>query len=144
MGEKQRCASPRVKTFLRGLIYYDNRSTAADCLVRDISETGAKLELSENVIIPYLISLYIPKKNETLRATVQWRHSDMLGIAFTGAAFKGVDRGDDDATKVAEQEGQIDGNLAERVQRIEAEIVSLKRTIKDLLEMKANSLRMPA
>jgi hypothetical protein len=144
MGENQRCASPRVKTFLRGLIYYNNRSSAADCLIRDLSETGAKLELPGNVVIPYLISLYIPKKKETLGATVQWRHNDMLGIAFTGPAVNGGDPGYSDAAKVAEQESQIAASLAERVQRMKADVASLKRTIKGLLELKANSLRMPA
>lgn len=141
MGEDDRRASPRVKTFLRGCISYDKHAAAADCLVRDISETGAKLELSENVVIPYLIDLYIPKKDETLRANVLWRYGDLIGVAFTPSANKRGDHGADDVPAVAEQ-GSQDADLAERVQRIETEVASLKRTIKNLLDAKAPSLRL--
>jgi PilZ domain-containing protein len=142
MGEDDRRASPRVKTSLRGCISYDKHAAAADCLVRDMSDTGAKLELSENVVIPYLIDLYIPKKDETLRANVLWRYGDLIGVAFTSPPSKRGDLGADDVTAVAEQ-GLQGVDLAERVRRIEAEVASLKRTIKNLLDAKTPLLRLP-
>ena len=147
MGEDDRRAAPRVKTFLRGCISYDKNATAADCLVRDMSETGARLEVSENVVIPYLIDLYIPKKNETLRANVLWRYGDLIGVAFTPPASKRGKPGADDVPAVAKpaiaDKGPQAADLSERIQRIEAEIASLKRAIKHLQDAKPPSLSLP-
>ena len=121
-----RRAAPRAKALLRGIIYYNDRSAAADCLVRDISATGAKLELSENVIIPDLIDIYISKKGETLRAAVQWRRGDLVGIAFMGPA-KTKDIEKPSATSAG-------ASVAERVEYLEGEVASLRRSMKALLD----------
>ena len=126
-----RRAAPRVKALLRGIIYYNGRSAAADCLVRDISATGAKLELSENVIIPDLFDIYIPKKGGTLRAAVQWRHGDLVGIAFMGPAQT------KDMEKPSAPLAQKGASVAERVECLEGEVASLRRTMKTLLDRQA-------
>jgi hypothetical protein len=142
MGEAERRSSPRQKSFLRGIIYYNNRSAAADCLVRDISETGARLELSESVIIPYEIDLHIPKKGETFRARVQWRHGDGVGIAFANPVAKQAGAEAPEAAATPEP-GHNTVALAARVQRLEAEVVSLKRAVKQLLDLEKASPRLP-
>ena len=38
---------PRQKSFLRGMIYFNNRRSVADCLIRDISPYGARLIFSD-------------------------------------------------------------------------------------------------
>lgn len=142
MGDMERRDSTRQKTFLRGIIYYNNRSAAADCLVRDISDTGARLELSENVVIPYEIDLHIPKKGETYRARVQWRHGDGVGISFANPVVRRAPDRAADAGETPER-GQNGAELTERVQRLEAEVSSLKRAIKELLDSKTPSARLP-
>jgi PilZ domain-containing protein len=142
MGDIERRDSTRQKTFLRGIIYYNNRNAAADCLVRDISDTGARLELSENVVIPYEIDLHIPKKGETYRACVQWRHGDGVGIAFANPVVR---RAPDPPTEAVETTARRqDGSaLTERVLQLEAEVISLKRAIKELQDLKSPALRLP-
>ena len=142
MGDIERRAATRQKTFLRGIIYYNNRSAAADCLVRDISDTGARLELSENVVIPYEIDLHIPKKDETYRARVQWRHGEGVGIAFANPVVRRAPDRAPDAVEAPER-GQDGTDLTERVQRLEAEVNSLKRLVRDLANSKTPSLRLP-
>ena len=142
MGEAERRSSPRQKSFMRGIIYYNNRSAAADCLIRDISETGARLELSESVIIPYEIDLHIPKKGETFRARVQWRHGDGVGIAFANRVTKQAGAGAPEKAETPEQGQDIVG-LAARVQRLEAEVASLKRAVKQLLDLEKAPPRLP-
>ena len=141
MGEDERRGSPRQKSFLRGIVYYNNRSAAADCLVRDISETGARLELSESVIIPYEIDLHIPKKGETFRARVQWRHGDGVGIAFANPVTKQA--GAEAPETASPEQGQDIVGLAARVQRLEAEVASLKRAVKQLLDLEKATPRLP-
>jgi hypothetical protein len=118
MNERRRAA--RQKSFLRGRILFNNRRTAVDCLIRDISATGARLIFSDAVSIPDLVDIYIPQKEQTLRAHVQWRHGQEVGVAFPEAG-----------AEPAEQTG-ASADLAARVQRLEAEIASLKRMLKRL------------
>ena len=80
MGERRRAS--RQKSFLRGCIYFNKRRSVADCLIRDISDEGAKIIFSDTINIPDVIELYIPQKEQTLRAQVQWRHGNELGVTF--------------------------------------------------------------
>ena len=82
--ERRRIA--RQKSFLRGMIYFNNRRNVVDCLVRDISQYGARLIFSDAVTTPDVLELYIPQKEQTLRINVIWRHGQEVGVAFAQAA----------------------------------------------------------
>jgi len=115
----ERRRATRQKSFLRGCIYFNNRRSALDCLIRDISATGARLIFSDTVTIPDIVDLYIPQKERTLRAHVHWRHGDEVGVAFANAA-----QGSHQPAHVAE--------LAERVQKLESEIAAMRKLLKRL------------
>jgi PilZ domain len=116
MSERRRAT--RQKSFLRGCIYFNNRRSALDCLIRDISQTGARLIFSETVSIPDVVDLHIPQKDQMLRVHVQWRHGEEIGIAFAAAAVT--------------PDQPADGDLAQRVTKLEAEIAALKKMVKRL------------
>jgi hypothetical protein len=107
----------RQRSFLRGCVYFNHRRSAADCLIRDISEQGARLVFSDTVVIPDIVDLYVPQKEETLRARVQWRHGTEIGVAFVGK----------DAGIEAEPVG-----VGARLAALEAEVAALRRIIKRL------------
>jgi PilZ domain len=117
----ERRHASRQKSFLRGCIYFNKRRSALDCLVRDISPTGARLILSESVSVPDVVDLYIPQKEETLRARIQWRTSGEIGVAFG-----------------SEAEVKAAASLTERIDRLEAELTALKRMVKRLKAEIAN------
>ena len=114
--ERRRVA--RNKSFLRGMIYFNNRRNVVDCLIRDISEYGARLIFSDTVTVPDALDVYIPQKEQTLRAHVIWRNGLEIGVAF--AQVEQV------------ESGTAAGDLAERVTRLEAEVASLRRGLKKL------------
>ena len=114
--ERRRTA--RQKSFLRGTINFNNRRSAVDCLIRDISSYGARLTFSDAVTIPDLIDVHIPQKEQTLRCHVIWRHGQDVGVAFAQAAAMDTPAGGTD--------------LAERLSRLEGEVAALKRLIKQL------------
>jgi hypothetical protein len=117
----ERRTSARQKSFLRGCIYFNNRRSTLDCLIRDISSTGARLIFSDAVTVPDIVDIFIPQKEQTLRAHVQWRHGDEVGVAFGNTAqVSGSHQGAD----VAE--------LAERVLKLEAEIAAMRKLLKRL------------
>jgi hypothetical protein len=118
----ERRNATRQKSFLRGCIYYNKRRSAIDCLIRDISGTGARLIFSSTVQIPDIVELYIPQKEQTLRALVQWRHGEEVGVAFSETA----------RTAQAAAPASDVGQLAERVQKLEGEIAALRKMLKRL------------
>jgi hypothetical protein len=80
MNERRRIA--RQKSFLQGRIFFNNRRTSLDCLIRDFSDLGARLKFSGAVATPEYVELHIPNKDETYRARVQWRTGDEIGVSF--------------------------------------------------------------
>jgi hypothetical protein len=108
----------RQKSFLRGMIHFNNRRSVLDCLIRDISPYGARLVFSDAVTIPDVLELNIPQKEQTLRVHVIWRHGQEAGVAFA---------------QITELDQPAEaGDLADRVARLEAEVASLKRALKKL------------
>lgn len=117
MGERRR--SIRRKSFLRGCVHFDKRRGALDCLIRDISEEGARIIFSDTVSVPDVVELYIPQKEQTIRAHVQWRHGDEIGLAFSETG-----RAPGEPPQAAE--------LAQRVAQLETEIAGLRKALKRL------------
>ena len=115
----ERRGSRRQKSFLRGFVYFDRLRGVIGCLVRDLSDEGARIILSQGVTIPDVFNLHIPQREQTLRAHVQWRRGDEIGLAFTE---------EETATATSRKESE----LIERVAQLETEITALKRTIKRL------------
>ncbi len=113
----ERRASRRQKSFLRGVVYFDKRRSETACLVRDLSEDGARIVLSQTITIPDVIELQIPQRQQTLSARVQWRRADEVGLSFSKP---------DTATTPRENQ------LIKRIAELEAEITTLERTIKRL------------
>jgi hypothetical protein len=113
----ERRASRRQKSFLRGIVYFDKRRTQMACMVRDLSDSGARIVLSQAIALPDIIELQIPQREEMVSARVQWRRADEIGLAFTRADAAASPR---------------ESQLLSRVAELEAEIVALKQTIKRL------------
>ena len=116
-----RRASTRQKSFLRGCIFFNNRRSALDCLIRDISTTGARLMFSDTVTVPDAVDLFIPQREQTLRAHVQWRHGDEVGVAFPHAA----------QAAALHQPADV-ADLAGRVLKLETEIAAMRKMLKRL------------
>ncbi|MEE7457511.1 pilus assembly protein PilZ [Methylorubrum populi] len=76
----------RKRTFLKGRIHFNKGASSMDCLIRDFSEMGARLELSETNTLPEVFDLYIPQKEMTLRSNLRWRRGDAVGVAFAEAS----------------------------------------------------------
>ena len=78
----------RKKSLLQARICVNNSSTF-DCLVRDISITGARLQFASPHVLPEAFDLEIPSRALTLRCQLQWRRGDALGVRFKGSKATG-------------------------------------------------------
>ena len=111
----ERRKSLRQKSFLRGHI--NNGLSDVDCLIRDLSATGARLLFSRGISMPSVIDLRIPGKNQVLRAQVEWRNGDEMGVSFVEAAPRKTSPKGDYA------------ELAERMVRLEADMAALRKMV---------------
>jgi len=109
----------RHRTFLKGTVYYDNRRASIECVVRDLSDSGARLTFEHPVTVPDNVELFIPQKQQTLRARVQRRAPNEIGVAF-------------EVERSAEPRRDFDVELQKRVETPEAEIAALKRLVSKL------------
>jgi hypothetical protein len=78
----ERRSVSRQKSFLQGRIFFNNRRTSVDCLIRDFCQDGARLKFPSMTATPDVVELYIPNKDESYRARVQWRNADEMGVVF--------------------------------------------------------------
>jgi hypothetical protein len=109
----------RQRTFLKGTLFYDNRRASIECVIRDISDSGARLTFEHPVTVPDKVELFIPQKQQTLRANVQRRGPNEIGVAF-------------EIERSAEPRRATDAEMQKRVEVMEAEIAALKRLVAKL------------
>jgi len=90
-------------------------------VVRDITEHGAKLKFSSMVATPDVVELYIPNKDESYRATVQWRNADEIGVGF-----------DVDEKSPPLAPGAAPADWSARIHKLEHDVASLQRKFNEL------------
>lgn len=74
----------RRKAFKAGIISYQNHALTADCVIRDISSSGAKLQFQEGTFVPENFTLTIPMEGSRIQCQVRWRNTNQIGAAFVG------------------------------------------------------------
>jgi hypothetical protein len=109
----------RQRTFLKGTVYYDNRRASIECVIRDLSDSGARLTFDHPSTVPDNIELFIQQKQQTLRARVRRREPNEIGIAF-------------EIERSLEPRRATDAELQQRGETLEAEIKALKRLVAKL------------
>jgi hypothetical protein len=119
---KERRNSARKKSFLQGRVFYNERRSSADCLVRDLSEHGAKLVFSDAVNLPDALDLHLPAKDERHPITVRWRRGDEMGVDFDDVGGEA-----DETEAAAAPSDQLD-----RLTKLESEFTVLKRVVNEL------------
>lgn len=128
MSEHRREARQRV--FLKGRIVFNNGSSSLDCLVRDMSPTGARLVMSEATTLPDAFDLYIPQKDRTYRATLRWRREDGIGVTFEAPARAGTAPASPDP---APTDASVT-LLLKRISELETENAALRRLLASMAQ----------
>lgn len=75
--------SPRRNTMIEATIVFDGGRTRMRCIIRNLSETGAKVEVASVTKIPRTFDLLVDKVRPQACAVV-WRSMKELGIQFLG------------------------------------------------------------
>lgn len=118
--------SERMRAFMAARILFNKGMMHVDCTIRNLSEGGAKLEISGAVTLPEEFDLVIPQKNQRRRARLCWRQDDACGVRFLDPSEDETGAGA--ASGVQETEEQ----LRARIRQLERTITQLNARIEQL------------
>jgi hypothetical protein len=109
----------RPLSLLKGRVIFRDRQATMDCVVRDLSDGGARLQIGHHVAVPDRFDLYVPLKETTYRVQVRWRRNEEVGVMFnTGGMEAPASPGAED--------------LNQRIQRLEDEVRELRQWVSAL------------
>ena len=74
--------SPRQRVLKSGKIIYGGGSIVIDCTIRNLSATGARLQVPTSVAIPDRFEFAEAAADTRRAATVMWRRGALMGIRF--------------------------------------------------------------
>jgi hypothetical protein len=72
----------RVRAYLGAKAIFNRHASIMDCLVRDLTEEGARLNFAGSVFLPDEIDLEIVNHGAPRAATIVWRNETQAGIKF--------------------------------------------------------------
>ena len=78
----ERRQTTRNRSLLGGRIIFNNRNSSLDCVVRNLSPTGARIVLGSSVTVPDEFELYLPQKGKSRLARMKWRNPSEFGVEF--------------------------------------------------------------
>ncbi len=75
----------RMRTLKGAEIVFNAGYSAFECVVKDISDTGARIQMGDATGVPEHFELVIPHDNFRRKCTVRWRRYNMVGVSFDPA-----------------------------------------------------------
>lgn len=117
MSEKRQ--NVRQKSLLRGIVYFDGSPCATECVVRDISDMGARIKFAARPAgATELFELQVPLKSIRHCCRVVWESGDEFGVSFEAEPAASGDA--------------VPLTVTERMTRLEAELAALKHLVRRL------------
>lgn len=111
----------RLRTYIGARAVFNNGQSTMDCQVRNLSQTGAKLTLSESVGLPKAFILEIPSRNKSFKAELRWRAGDSVGVEFISllaSADRKPGSGPDEADGLRAENAVLRRRVTELVARL--------------------------
>lgn len=84
---KEHRAAQRRRVLKSAKIVFDDWR-AIDCTVRDVSETGARIQVGGAHTLPHKFRLLMVSENTIRLVQIAWKHNDTLGVTFLAPAEK--------------------------------------------------------
>ncbi len=72
----------RRRTLKKAIASYNNQAISMEVILRDISDTGAKIKLKDNDILPDLFYLFVEIDAIGVECKVIWRRGREIGAKF--------------------------------------------------------------
>ena len=94
MSDNHGRTADRMRVLRQGKIVWDNASRTINCTIRDMSKTGALIELPAPTSLPDTFELNMPPSKELRPVQVMRRSGISLGIMFLDTAMASENSGD--------------------------------------------------
>jgi hypothetical protein len=73
----------RGRVYYGGRIAFNKRSSTIDCIVRNFSDGGARVQMCSSMVLAGTVDLVIERKGTAYLSQMVWRHGNDAGFAFT-------------------------------------------------------------
>ena len=83
-GEARR--APRERVMLSARLTYQSGAVSVPCVVSQISQSGARITVSADVVLGRTMRLDVPQRNINADVRLVWRRGDMAAVAFETSA----------------------------------------------------------
>lgn len=111
--------APRVKRLFRGQIRLDDRMSTFDCVIRNMSDEGARIDVVGGHLPSTSFDLLVPIKRCSYRAHVVWRGEGTFGVRLAELEkAPGIEQSQARLREDNERLRRIVGNLERRVQQL--------------------------
>jgi hypothetical protein len=111
--------SDRLKSLLRARIVFNGGSSTIECLIRNISAHGMRLELAESLSVPGEFDLEVPHKGRTYRTRLVWRGSGMIGVAYVPPEAEAIRGGDGELQRLERENAALRAQLRQMTERLQ-------------------------
>jgi hypothetical protein len=119
-GAMQKRDAIRSRAFLEAHIRLQNRTMSMDCVVRNISLSGARLEVDPTFALPPEFELEIPHRGAVVQCALKWRKDNAVGVKFLNSVGPPMS-----AAEVVEELRRENARLREEIARLKARIQEL-------------------
>jgi hypothetical protein len=109
--------SIRSKTFLKAYIRFQNRTM--NCVVRNMSLSGARLEVSQTSTLPSEFELDILQRGALIQCALKWRKDEGVGVKFLDTIDPAP------SARVVTELRHKNARLREEIARLEARVQEL-------------------
>jgi hypothetical protein len=85
----ERRQHPRQRVYYGGAVAFNAGRSTLDCIVRNFSPQGAKIEFENSAILPDSIEFEVVRKGLSCAARLAWRDHNTAGLLFCEEREKG-------------------------------------------------------
>lgn len=74
---------PRNRVYYGGMVAFNARNSTLDCVVRNFSPRGAKIEFENSAMLPDRIDFEVARRGLSCLARLVWRDQNTAGLMFS-------------------------------------------------------------
>jgi hypothetical protein len=110
--------SERLKSLLGARIIFNGGSSTIDCLIKNVSAHGMRLEIADGLSVPGEFDLEVPHKGRRYRTRLIWRGDGTIGVAFVPPNAEPVPA-DTDLRRLERENAELRMQLRQLTERLQ-------------------------
>ena len=78
----ERRSDQRHRVLKGGTLHFNKGYSSLECVVRDLSATGARIQMGETFGVPSRFTMSISGETTRIEASLRWRNARNIGLTF--------------------------------------------------------------